>query len=144
VSRSGEIQVSLITAAENPFSATETVFREALGTKTWESFPAELQELFAEMSPAVVAEIRGRGLDLSEEPLKLGDEELAAIAQPTLIVSSQDSPDVLRLVNNRLAEARPHTEKVLVTGGHLINPAHPRVLDFVGRILSTRSEADTN
>jgi hypothetical protein len=36
-------------------------------------------------------------------------------------------------VNDRLAEALPDTEKVLVTGGHLINPAHPAVLDFLGR-----------
>ncbi len=56
--------------------------------------------------------------------------------QPTLIVSSEDSPEVLRRVNDRLAEALPHTEKVLVTGGHLINPAHSAVLDFVSRILT--------
>ncbi|MGQ0776761.1 MAG: alpha/beta fold hydrolase [Pseudonocardiales bacterium] len=105
-----------------------------LGDQTWESFPEELRELFAETSPAVLAEIRGKGLDLSEEPLDLNIEELAGIGQPTLIVSSEDSSEVLRHVNDRLAEALPHTEKVLVTGGHLINPARPAVLDFVGRI----------
>jgi hypothetical protein len=31
--------------------------------------------------------------------------------QPTLIVSSEDSPEVLRRVNDRLAEALPHTER---------------------------------
>jgi len=68
--------------------------------------------------------------------LDLSGEELAGMGQPTLIVSSEDSPEVLRRVNDRLADALPHTEKVLVTGGHLINPAHPAVLEFVGRILT--------
>jgi pimeloyl-ACP methyl ester carboxylesterase len=75
-------------------------------------------------------------LDLSEEPLDLSDEELAGISQPTLIVTSVDSPEVLRRVNERLAAALPQTEQVLVTGGHLISPAHPAVLDFVGRVLA--------
>jgi pimeloyl-ACP methyl ester carboxylesterase len=76
------------------------------------------------------------GLDLSEEPLDLSDEELARISQPTLIVTSVDSPEVLRRVNERLAAALPPTEQVLVTSGHLISPAHPAVLDFVGRVLA--------
>jgi hypothetical protein len=53
-----------------------------------------------------------------------------------LLVSSQDSPEALRRVNDRLADALPHAEKILVAGGHLINPAHPVVLDFISRILS--------
>ena len=63
-------------ASGNPASAAEVVVREALGDGAWESFPAELQELFADGSPAVLAEIRGRGLDLSEDPLVLSDEDL--------------------------------------------------------------------
>jgi pimeloyl-ACP methyl ester carboxylesterase len=123
-------------AAENASSAAEAVLREALGDQAWESFPEELKELFAAASPAVLAEMRGRGLDLSEAPLDLSIEELTGVTQPTLIVSSEDSPEVLRRVNGRLADALPHTENVLVTGGHLISPAHPAVLDFVGRILT--------
>ncbi len=38
-------------AAENPSSAAEAVFREALGGQAWESFPQELRELFAGASP---------------------------------------------------------------------------------------------
>lgn len=127
-------------AAEDPSSASEAVFREALGDGSWESLPEDLQELFAEAGPAVLAEIRGHGLDLSEDPLDLSGQELARMGQPTLIVSSEDSPDVLRRVNDRLAEALPSTEKVLVTGGHLINPAHPAVLDFLGRILTPQGD----
>ena len=122
-------------AAHDPSSAAEAVFREALGDQAWQSFPEELKELFAATSPAVLAEIRGRGLDLSEEPLDLSGEELAGISQPTLIVSSEDSPEPLRRVNDRLAEALPHNETVLVPGGHLVYPAHPAVLEFVARVL---------
>ena len=122
-------------AAENPASAAEAVFREVLGDQIWASFPEEHKDLFAGASPAVLAEIRGRGLDLSEEPLDLSREELIRISQPTLIVSSEDSPEPLRRVSNRLAETLPHTEKVLVSGGHLIYPAHPAVLEFIDRNL---------
>jgi hypothetical protein len=52
------------------------------------------------------------------------------------------NPDRLRgglpgapAARERLAEALPNAETVLVTGGHLINPAHPAVLDFIGRVL---------
>lgn len=122
-------------AAVNPASAAEAVLRTALGDQTWESLPPELQDVLAQASPAVLAEIRGRGLDLSEEPLDLSAEELSNISQPTLLVSAEDSPEVLRRVNDRLADALPRAEKVLVTGGHLIDPAHPAVLDFVAGVL---------
>jgi pimeloyl-ACP methyl ester carboxylesterase len=131
------LRLRVLQAAEsNPASASETVLREALGDAAWTSLPEELKDLFAGASPAVVAEIRGRGLDLSAEPLDLSRDELAGIGQPALIVSAEDSPEILRRANDRLAEALPHVEKVLVTGGHFINPAHPAVLDFVGRVLA--------
>ncbi|HVE63020.1 MAG TPA: hypothetical protein VNB94_04380 [Mycobacteriales bacterium] len=50
--------------------------------------------MFIGVSSAVLAEIRGKGLDLSEEPLDVSIEELAGIGQPTLIVSAEDSPEV--------------------------------------------------
>jgi pimeloyl-ACP methyl ester carboxylesterase len=125
-------------AAERPSSASEAVFREALGDRAWDALPEQLRQLFAAASTAVLAEIRGQGLDLSEQPLDLSSEELARIGQPTLIVSSEDSPGVLRRVNDRLADALPRTEQVHVPGGHLINPAHPAVLDFVDRVLTTQ------
>jgi pimeloyl-ACP methyl ester carboxylesterase len=121
--------------AENPSSAAEVVLRDALGDQVWEAMPEDYRQVLASASDAVLAEIRGHGLDLSAEPLHLSDAELDAIAQPTLIVSAEDSPDVLRRVNDRLAAALPHTELVLVPGGHLIDPAHPAVLEFVRRIL---------
>ena len=53
-------------AAENPVSAAQAVIGEALGDAKWESFPAELKELFTASSPAVLAEIRGKGLSVDD------------------------------------------------------------------------------
>ena len=82
--------------------------------------------MFDDTSPAVLAEIRGDGMDLSENPPALGPEVLASVSQPTLLVSAEDSPEVPRRVNSRLAELLPASESVLV-------PAHPAVLEFLGR-----------
>lgn len=120
-------------AAKNPWLAAETVIRAALGSHAWDALPASFRDMFTATSPAVLAEIRGEGLDLSEKQAELGTEELGQLRQPTLLVSAEDSPEILRLVNSRLAGALPHSESVLVSGGHLINPAHPAVLDFVRR-----------
>jgi pimeloyl-ACP methyl ester carboxylesterase len=120
-------------AARNPWLAAETVIRAALGSHAWDALPASFRDMFTATSPAVLAEIRGEGLDLSEKQAELGAEELGQLRQPTLLVSAEDSPEVLRLVNSRLAAALPHSESVLVSGGHLINPAHPAVLEFVRR-----------
>ncbi len=131
-------QKVLQAAAEDPASASEAVVREALGDLTWESLSESLREMFSAAGPAVLAELKGRGLDLSAEALDLTAEELAGIVQPTLLVSAEDSPEALRRVNERLAEALPHTETALVAGGHLINPAHAEVLAFVDRVLADR------
>ena len=124
----------LAAASKDPSSASEVVIRTALGNDGWDSFPAGLREMFAAASPAVLAEIRGRGLDLSTAALVLSDEDLAGLRQPTLLVSAKDSPEVLRLINDRLAAALPHSQQVLVEGGHLIDPAHPAVLGFISKL----------
>jgi pimeloyl-ACP methyl ester carboxylesterase len=117
-----------------PGLLSETVFREVLGDADWESLPAELKQMFTGTGHAVLAEIKGRRMDLSEHALELDEDELAGIRRPTLIVSAEDSPEACRLVNARLSGALPFTRTVLVAGGHLNNPAHPAVLDFVDRI----------
>ncbi|MFP5368322.1 MAG: alpha/beta fold hydrolase, partial [Actinomycetes bacterium] len=135
-----EIRSNAVRAAEeDPYSVSETVLRAALGDPVWVSLPLELKQMFISGSPAVLAEIRGTGLDLSAESLVLGEQDLAEIAQPALVVSSEDSPEVLRLVNSHLAAGLPHSEALLVAGGHLINPAHPGVLDFIDRVTGRSS-----
>jgi pimeloyl-ACP methyl ester carboxylesterase len=126
--------------AGQPGLFAETVFREALGDAAWESLQDGLKQTVAGTGHAVQAEINGHGMDLSEDPLELGEDALAGIRRPTLILSAEDSPEACRLVNARLSGALPFTRTVLVPGGRLINPAHPAVLDFVDRIAA---RADT-
>ena len=125
----------LARAANDAALASEAVIRHTLGDATWDSFPAELQGLFAAASPAVLAEIRGRGLDLSEQPLRLESDALGRIEHEILLVSSADSPPALRQINDRLALALPNPEVALVSGGHIIHPAHPAVVRFLARVI---------
>lgn len=119
--------------AGRPGLAAESVIREALGDATWESLSEGLKQMLAGTSHAVLAEIKGHGLDLSDDALELSEDQLAGIRRPTLIVSAEDSPEACRLVNARLSGALPFTHEVLVPGGHLIDPAHAAVLDFIDR-----------
>jgi pimeloyl-ACP methyl ester carboxylesterase len=121
-------------AAVEPARLAEALLRDALGDETWDAFPHELKNILGGTSPAVLAEMRGYGLDLSEDPLVLGEEALAGVRVPALIVSAEDSLEACRLVNVRLAAHLPHAETVLVPGGHLIDPAHPAVLSFIDRL----------
>ncbi len=89
--------------------------------------------MFTSASPAVLAEVRGHGLDLSMHPLALSNEDLARLQQPTLLVSATDSP-VVRLINDRLAAGLSHSRQVRVEGGHLIDPAHPAVVEFISTL----------
>ena len=135
-----QLRARVLQAAADPSAAAEVVLREALGDSTWEALPHGVHKMFANESPAVLAEMRGRGLDISGDPFRLTDDQLASIDLPTLLVSSRDSPSVLRRVNHRLAAALPRAEEALVAGGHFIDPAHPVVLDFVDRFLRSSSQ----
>lgn len=121
-------------SARQPELLSEAVLREVLGDGAWESIPDELKQMFEGIGHAVLAEIKGHGMDLSEDALELNEDELAGIRRPTLIVSAEDSPEASRLVNDRLSGALPFTRTVLVAGGHFIDPAHPAILDFVDGI----------
>lgn len=125
----------LAAASEDPSAASRAVFRAAPGEEAWESLPAPLCEHLNDASPAVLAEIRGRGLDLSQEPLALSEAEVTGTRQPTRIISAVDSPEALHAVNRRLAELLPSPETALVAGGHLIDPADLAVLNFLHRHL---------
>jgi pimeloyl-ACP methyl ester carboxylesterase len=127
----------LAAADEDPTRAAEAVLRAAFGDWFWDGLPSEVKSILSEQSPAVLAEIRGQGLDLSANPRAFTADELASIRQPTLLVSAQDSLAVLHRVNNRLAQALPHVETALIPGGHLIDPAHPVVLGYVERFIAS-------
>jgi pimeloyl-ACP methyl ester carboxylesterase len=118
--------------ARDVSSVAEVFLRDVVGDDAWESFPTRLKEMFIGNGPAILAELKGRWLELTAQ-------ELAAIDQPTLIVSAKDSPEAFRRVDAVLAEALPNSETLLIEGGHLINPAHPSVLEFVDGFVARTS-----
>jgi pimeloyl-ACP methyl ester carboxylesterase len=124
----------LAAADGDPGAAARAVVTDALGDEVWASWPSELRDLLDGTSPAVLAEARGKGLDLSADPYVVDPGELSALGLPTLLVSGADSPAPLRAVVERLAAAMPDATSVVVPGGHLIDPAHPEVLAFVDRL----------
>jgi pimeloyl-ACP methyl ester carboxylesterase len=121
-------------AANDPASVARVFLGIVAGDEVWNSCPPALRDMFTGNGPAILAELSGSGLDLT-----VG--ELSEIEQPTLLVSAQDSPEIFRRVDDRLAEALPHPERTLVGGGHLIDPAHAAVLEFVDRILASSPAA---
>jgi pimeloyl-ACP methyl ester carboxylesterase len=122
-----------------PGRAAQVTIGAALGDRAWEAIPGELREIFTAGDAAVLAETRGRGMDLSDVPLVVGPERLATLTVPTLLVSGEDSIAACRLVNEQLTEAIPGAGSVVVPGGHLINPAHPVVMDFITGVLHNSS-----
>jgi pimeloyl-ACP methyl ester carboxylesterase len=121
------VDKALEAGARDVSSVAEVFLRDVVGSEVWESFPTELKEMFIGNGPAILAELRGRSLDLTAQ-------ELAEINQPTLVVSATDSPEAFRRVDGVLAEGLPNSETFLIEGGHFINPAHPAVLKFVDRV----------
>jgi pimeloyl-ACP methyl ester carboxylesterase len=113
----------------DPGSVAEVFLRAVAGDETWEAFPPALKDMFTENGPAIAAELRGGFLDASPE-------DLGTIDVPTLIVSSEASPQPFRDACDALAAAIPGSRTALVPGGHLISPGLPEVLDFVGDVLA--------
>jgi pimeloyl-ACP methyl ester carboxylesterase len=117
-------------AAEADVSTVgETMFRLVLGDDGWGAMPDPLKQVFIAKSPAILAEERGGVLAVSAD-------ELGTIAQPTLLVGAKDSLPEFVEVTNLMAEAMPQAKVEWVEGGHLINPAHPSVLEFVDDVLA--------
>jgi pimeloyl-ACP methyl ester carboxylesterase len=79
--------------------------------------------------PAILAELNGGFLEADPAAL-------ATIEKPTLLVAGADSPEAFRLVTDELAAAIPNARTALVEGGHLLNPAHPAVIDFIRETLA--------
>jgi pimeloyl-ACP methyl ester carboxylesterase len=128
-------EAALGAASTGPADAVRAVLDRALGPDAWRELPAEVRELFAAGGLAMLAEIRGRGLDLSEHPFAPTPTQLAGVEQPALVLSGDASYPAARLVDQRLAAALPHARHHSVAGGHLVDPAHPAVLDFVAEVL---------
>lgn len=130
-----DIRSAVLAETEQDASrASRCVFEHILGPGAWEDLTEEGRALFTSLSPGVLAEMRGHGLDLSADPFGPAEEELASITVPTLVVSGRDSFVMSRVVDDHLAAHLPRSRHVVVDGGHLIDPAHPVVLEFLADV----------
>jgi esterase len=103
----------------------EVLIDEVFGPGGWEAIPYELIEVLTDNGQALLAEVRG------EWWLDADAAALATLTQPVLLVTAEDSRPELREPAEALAAALPNAQLVRVSGGHLIDPAGPEVLDFV-------------
>ena len=116
-------------AAEDMASVGEALIRGVAGAGAWEGLSVEARRIFTDNGPAIIAELRGGILDVSVE-------QLGSIAQPTLLVGGTDSLPAFVEVTKVMAQAMPQAQVEWIGGGHIIDPAHPAVLAFVGEVLA--------
>ena len=119
---------ALVLAADER-AAAETMLRAALGDDGWESLPDPVRRIFVDNGPAIAAEHRGGYLDVTTE-------QLGGLTLPTLVVAADDSPAELSEPAELVAAAMPSARLARVSGGHLIDPAHPAVLAFLDEVLA--------
>lgn len=114
----------------------EAFLRSVLGDAGWEGLPEHVKQVFIANGPAILAEERGGLLDVSVE-------QLAALAQPTLVVGARDSGPEFAEVTELMGAAIPSARVEWVEGDHLIDAAHPAVLAFVDDVLARTPAATT-
>lgn len=104
---------------------------EILGAGAWGAIPEALRRVLTENAPAILAELRGAWW------LDADADALAGLDTPVLLVAANDSRPELREPSEALAAALPGARLARVDGGHLIDPAAPVVLEFVGGVLGS-------
>ena len=109
----------------------EALITEVAGQDAWRSFPEEVRRMLTDNGPALLAELR------AYETLGADRAALAAIVQPVLLVTAADSPPEFHEPIEALAGALPDARTELVGGDHLIDPASPVVIAFIGEVLGT-------
>jgi pimeloyl-ACP methyl ester carboxylesterase len=108
----------------------EALITEVAGQDAWRSFPEEWRRVITGNGPAILAELAG------EWWLQADAAALTTIEQPVLLVAAADSPPEFHQPIEALAGALPDARTVLVEGGHIIDPAAPEVLGFIGDVLN--------
>ena len=108
--------------------AGQALIEAVFGTGAWTLLPEEMQRLFTDNGPAIVAEVRGGGL-------RVNAAAVALIEQPALVVAADGSHPVFTQAADALAAALPHAHRAQVRGDHLVDPAGPEVLAFLARVL---------
>jgi len=108
-----------------PDRVGEAVMRAVFGA--WEELPYEWRNLFTANGAALRAELRGGE--------RTDSSSFDRLRVPTLVLTSTDSPEVIRRCSYTLASALPGARTATVAGGHAIDPAGEDVLAFVRDVL---------
>jgi esterase len=119
-----------VAAASGADAVGEALIDGVLGESAWPSLPEELRRILTGNGPAILAELQG------EWWLDADAAALGRVEQPVLLVAATGSSPELRQPTEALAGVLPNARLVRVGGGHLIDPAAPEVLAFVGEVLA--------
>jgi esterase len=118
-----------VAARDGHDAVNEALIEEVMGEGVWDSFPEEVRRVLAQNGPALLAE-----LHYVDEPMP-DAAAFAAIDVPSLLVAGSDSPPEQRDMTEKMAEVLPNARLVQVAGGHLVDPAGPKVLAFIEEVL---------
>lgn len=113
-------------------AVAEAVLGEVGGEHAWSSFPEDVRKALTDNGPAILAELSANGWLLQADVAAL-----TTIEQPALLVTAADSPPEFHQAPEALADAIPNARLSRVGGGHLIDPASPEVLAFIGEMLQS-------
>ena len=122
-----------VAVADGVDAVPEALITEVAGSEAWSAFPDDLRRMVAGNGPAILAELTGEWWPDADAAA------LSALSRPTLIVKAADSPPEFHEAADALAAAIPGARLSVVDGGHLIDPAGPQVLAFIGELLERNS-----
>ncbi|EMY34042.1 alpha/beta hydrolase fold protein [Arthrobacter crystallopoietes BAB-32] len=124
--------VFLAAKAGGPEAGADCFYREVLGDKDWSRLPDDLRSMVLDNAPAILAELKG-GSSRPDEGI------ITQLRKPVLVVSGATSPAPFRAVDEVLADLIPGSVHEIVEGGHLIDPAGPKVLAFLDEQLRAKA-----
>jgi len=114
-------------ARTDPAAVARAFMARALGPATWDAMRPEARQALTDNGPALLAESRGKGVTAKPS-------QLATLSMPVLVVAGTESPPEFRRVAKLVADAIPNAQLAVVAGGHMIRPANPDVVQFIGAI----------
>jgi pimeloyl-ACP methyl ester carboxylesterase len=108
--------------------------RGVLGKGYFEAMPEERRQAVWENRSSARAQLLGAGFP----PIR--DSDVRSMTKPTLLVSGEDSPAIMRRATERLAHLLPNAERVeIVRASHQMQIDNPEAFnDVVGRFLGER------
>jgi pimeloyl-ACP methyl ester carboxylesterase len=107
--------------------------RGLLGADVYESLPTEIKDAYQASGKTLRANLTGAGFP------RFTEDDARRIKTPTLLISGQKSPALMRRLTDRLQELLPDAARVDIAGAsHLMHyekpaPVNTAVLDFIAR-----------